>query len=81
MAKKLATDGEEIIAILHYPPFNSKREDSVFTSLIEEFGIKTVVYGHLHGAQCKADILVEKNGVKYYLTSCDKLGNKLIEIK
>lgn len=80
-AKALATKGEEIICILHYPPFNSKREESVFTKLIEEYEIKTVVYGHLHGAQCKADMLVERNGVKYYLTSCDKLGNKLIEIK
>ena len=80
-AQSLATNGEEIICIMHYPPFNSKREESVFTKLIEEFGIKKVVYGHLHGAQCKADILVERNGVKYYLTSCDKLGNKLIEIK
>ncbi len=81
MAKNLATNGEDIICILHYPPFNSKREGSVFTKLIEEYNIKTVVYGHLHGHQCKADTVVEKNGVKYYLTSCDKLGNKLIEIK
>lgn len=80
-AKALATNGEKIIAILHYPPFNSKREDSDFTRLIEEFGITTVVYGHLHGNQCKSDLIVNKNGVTYYLTSCDKLGNKLVEIK
>lgn len=79
-AKALATNGEKIIAILHYPPFNSKREDSDFTRLIEEFGITTVVYGHLHGNQCKSDLIVNKNGVTYYLTSCDKLGNKLVEI-
>ncbi len=79
-AKALATNGEKIIAILHYPPFNSKREDSDFTRLIEEFGITTVVYGHLHGNQCKSDLVVNKNGVTYYLTSCDKLGNKLVEI-
>ncbi len=81
MAKSLAKDGEEVICILHFPPFNSKREDSVFTTLIEEYGIKKVIYGHLHGPQCKSDIIVEKNGVKYYLTSCDKLGNKIIEIE
>ena len=81
MAKTLTDNSEDIICILHYPPFNSKREDSVFTKLIEEYDIKTVVYGHLHGPQCKADTVVEKNGVRYYLTSCDKLGNKLIEIK
>ena len=79
-AKALATNGEKIIATLHYPPFNSKREDSDFTRLIEEFGITTVVYGHLHGNQCKSDLIVNKNGVTYYLTSCDKLGNKLVEI-
>jgi len=79
-AKALATNGEKIIAILHYPPFNSRREDSDFTRLIEEFGITTVVYGHLHGNQCKSDLIVNKNGVTYYLTSCDKLGNKLVEI-
>ncbi len=79
-AVKLRENNEEIIAILHYPPFNSKREDSEFTKLIEEFGIKKVVYGHLHGPQCKSDLIVTKNDVTYYLTSCDKLDNKLAEI-
>ena len=80
-SKLKTTDNDEIIAILHYPPFNSKREDSVFTKIIEDAGIKKVIYGHLHGEQCKADLVVEKNGVTYYLTSCDKVGNKLVEIK
>lgn len=80
MAKKIATNNEEIIAVLHYPPFNSKREDSVFTELIEQYGIKKVVYGHLHGATSRADLIVEKNGVTYYLTSCDKLSNSLVQI-
>lgn len=79
-AKEIAQNDEKIIAVLHYPPFNSKREDSEFTRLIEEYNIDTVIYGHLHGTQCRSDLVVTKNGVTYYLTSCDKLGNKLVEI-
>ncbi len=73
-------DGDEIVCIMHYPPFNSKREDSPFTKLIESYGITKVVYGHLHGNSCKADPVVNKNGVTYYLTSCDKIDNKLVQI-
>ena len=79
-ASKNLQPGDEIVCIMHYPPFNSKREDSPFTRLIEDYGIKKVVYGHLHGSSCKADPVVIKNGVTYYLTSCDKIDNKLVQI-
>ena len=39
-----------------------------------------VVYGHLHGNKVKNERLIEKNGIKYYLTSCDQTDNKLTEI-
>ena len=80
-AQEKATNGEEIICIMHYPPFNSRREDSPFTKLIEQYGVKKVVYGHLHGTGGKSDLVVHKNGVTYYLTSCDKLSNQLVLIK
>ena len=79
-AKEKQTNGEEIICLLHFPPFNTRREDTDFTRLIEEYGVKKVVYGHLHGNFPKSSLLVEKNGVSYYLTSCDKLSNKLATI-
>ena len=37
--------------------------------------------GHLHGKNVRADKIVLKNGVKYYLTSCDQVDNKLTEIE
>ncbi len=80
-AKKQQQNNEEIICMLHYPPFNSRREASPFTELLEKYEVKTVVYGHLHGSSCKADPVVVKNGITYYLTSCDKVDNKLITIK
>ena len=48
--------------------------------LIEKYGVSKVVYGHLHGRYGRTEIKCEKNGVSYYMTSCDKLGNRLIEI-
>ena len=68
------------VAILHYPPFNSMRDDSPFTALCEKYGVSACVYGHLHGKQVRAEAVTEKRGVKYYLTSCDQVGFKVVEI-
>lgn len=80
-AKKMMQDGDKLIALIHYPPFNVKRENSLFTDLFEENKVDIVVYGHLHGKDVRSDKLVVKNGIKYYLTSCDQVDNKLTEIE
>ena len=77
---KIRKDGDKVIALVHYPPFNVKRESSIFTNIFEENKINAVVYGHLHGKSVRSDKLVVKNGIKYYLTSCDQVENKLQEI-
>ena len=41
--------------------------------------MKAVVFGHVHGA-FYYPLESEKNGVQYYLTSCDKLGFRLKKI-
>lgn len=79
-AKRLQTNNETIICMMHYPPFNSKLEDSDYTQLFEKYGISTVVYGHLHSYDKKQKLVVTKNGVTYYLTSCDLVNNQLIRI-
>lgn len=78
-AKKLQTDGEKIVCMLHYPPYTTKEEDNDVTKMLEEFGVDAVVYGHIH-AYLKQNLRLEKNGVKYFLTSCDLVGNKLVTI-
>ncbi len=80
-AEKLKQNGDKLLALIHYPPFNVKRENSAFTDIFENYKVDAVVYGHLHGKNVRADKLVEKNGVKYYLTSCDQVDNKLTEIQ
>ena len=80
-AEKLMKEGDKLIAMIHYPPFNVRRENSLFTDLFEKYGVSDVVYGHLHGKDCRTDLKIEKNGVRYILTSCDQVDNKLTLIK
>ncbi len=73
---------DSIIAIMHYPPTNDKWEDSGFTELFEEHGVKNVFYGHLHGEESfKIAVLGDRNGVNYQLVSADFLGFRLKEIE
>lgn len=80
-AKKLQTADEKIVFITHYPPFNKNIEPSEYTRLIEQYGVSFVVFGHLHGYVNPKMYFNDINGVKYYLTSCDALKNKLVEIR
>lgn len=81
-AEKLATgDPQEIkIGMMHFPPFDSRISSTPFTDLFAKYGVKKVVYGHLHGQKCRAELRSVKNDVEYYLTSCDITGNKLVFI-
>lgn len=79
-AQKLQTNQEKIICMLHYPPYTFKEEDNEVTTLLEKYGVYAVVYGHIH-AYCKQNLILNKNGIKYYLSSCDIVENKLIEIE
>ena len=66
-----------IIAALHYPPTNDKMQGSGFTDLLTEYGVKTCVYGHLHGKEAfKHGIKGVLNGVEYKLVSLDFLNGK-----
>jgi len=78
-AKKLQANGEKIICMLHYPPYTFREEDNEVTTLLEKYDVFKVVYGHIH-AYCKQSLVLEKNGVTYYMTSCDIVGNRIIEV-
>lgn len=78
-AQKMKTGDEKIICMVHYPPYTFKEEDNEVTLLMEKYSVYKVVYGHIH-AMCKQNLVLNKNGITYYLTSCDIVGNKLIDI-
>ncbi|MCI5885818.1 MAG: metallophosphoesterase [Clostridiales bacterium] len=71
---KMARDSgiEDIIGVLHYPPTNDKLQKSGFTELFEKYGVRNVVYGHLHGKDAYRNGLnANLNGVRYQLVSLD----------
>lgn len=70
----------KILCCLHFPPTNDKHQGSGFTDLCTEYGVETLVYGHLHGRDAyKNGIQDIYNGVDYKLVSLDYL--KCIPLK
>lgn len=72
-AKKMAA-GRPVAAMLHYPPLLAGEKDTAFTALLEEYGVCSVVYGHLHAQGILAGFTGEHRGVQYHLVSCDSIG-------
>ena len=67
--------GKRIIAATHFPPKPSADLDSGFMQLYKKYGVKTAVYGHLHGRQnFKLAFEGEYKGVDFRLISCDRVG-------
>ncbi len=73
-AKNLMQEGDKLIAMIHFPPFNMDKQENEFTKLFEEYSVDVVVFGHLHG-YTKCDKVSEVNSVTYYFTSCDHINN------
>ena len=79
-AKAKIQPGDKLVCMMHYPPYNSKYEESDFTKLLEEYGVNVCVFGHIHSYNKAQKLTHEMGGVKYYLTSCDLVKNKLVYI-
>jgi len=71
---------ENIIVLLHYPPFDDKGRETPITELLAAYKPRHVVFGHLHGESVKSAVEGEFNGISYHLTSCDYLNFKLKQI-
>ena len=77
---KLYQEGDKKIVMIHYPPFNAKMTPSDFTRLCEKYKVDFVVYGHLHGKNCRVQHELTQNGIKYLLTSCDQVNCELVSV-
>ena len=77
---KIRERDDVLISLIHFPPFNVKKEVSLFTQAFENAGADTVVYGHLHGNIGAYSEEVLLNGVRYVLTSCDLRGFQLVRV-
>ncbi|MFC4078251.1 metallophosphoesterase [Salinithrix halophila] len=72
---------KERIVMLHFPPATPKVPDSDFMEVMREYGVKTCLYGHLHGRSRRDVIEGEYGGVILQLVSCDYLDFKPVKVK
>ena len=78
--KRLYEDGDIIICMLHYPPFNSNKEFNEIIKLLKNYDVNTCVFGHIHSHIGKYKICENIYGINFYLTSCDLLKNSLVQL-
>ena len=67
--------GDIVIGMMHYPPFNTKWEDSPFTEIFNLNNINTMVYGHIHGKNSSYKKVIKKGELSCHICSCDLLDN------
>ena len=67
------------ICMMHFPPFLNKPEGA-FVELLQSYGVKRVIYGHLHGRGREGVFEGEAEGIFYQLVSCDHLDFKPLPI-
>ncbi|MBE7092199.1 MAG: serine/threonine protein phosphatase [Clostridiales bacterium] len=80
-AKKLMDESSTLITMLHYPPIINKTKATAFCDIMESYGVKYCVYGHLHGVDKKEAEIFTRNGITYILSSCDMIDFTLREIE
>lgn len=80
--ESISGEKPEMIVVMHFPPVSKAASFSGFQQLFEDYGIKHVIYGHIHGEDgFKNAIKGNYHGVKYDLVSCDHLNCKPILIE
>ena len=78
MAKE-RREGDVVIGMTHYPPFDLDQAPTPVTDLFTEYGVGTVVYGHLHGnVYAKKRVFIRNTN--YLLTSCDLVDFSLVKV-
>lgn len=71
---EIKQEGDYVIAMTHFPPFNAKFQPSILTDMFSSYNVDKVVYGHLHGkVYFKPRIFIGKT--EYIMTSCDLINN------
>ena len=78
----IAADAQEIIGVMHYSPTNDKKQLSGFTNIFEKYGVKEVVFGHLHGHDAERNKEpFNLNGVTYRLVSLDGIDADPVKLR
>ena len=73
-------EGRPIVVMMHYPPLTAAERETLFTELLEQRKVHTVLYGHLHGGGISLGFNGVHQGIRYRLVSCDSIGFCPVEI-
>lgn len=65
--------GGKPLVFLHYPPVFQQESCAEILSVLREFSITEVYYGHLHGQSCRYAEKGVRDGIAYHLISGDFL--------
>ena len=79
---KLSLDAakSQPIVFLHYPPIFCSGKSEEILSVLYDYNIKKVYYGHIHGKSCRYAIKGNIEGISYYFISSDYLNFNLLKI-
>lgn len=73
-ARALKADtNKEIIVFMHFPPFWSGKESESLIDILEEYGVRRVYFGHIHG-NYTIEPKISHRGIEMSLVSADYLG-------
>lgn len=65
---------KKTVVITHFMPANDGREKNEMIELFQQYGVSTVIYGHLHGAAARFRLPDRAWGIDFHLVSADFVG-------
>lgn len=74
-------EGDEIIVMLHYPPYSTDMEMSAMVDLLKKYKVSRCVFGHAHGNVCDRYFEGVLDGINYSLVSADHLRFNPTQLK
>lgn len=69
--ESLAYKPSKIIAMIHYPPFNSDLSPNEFVDIMKEYEVDICLYGHLHAEGHRYAIEGKIEGIEFHLVASD----------
>ena len=70
-----------IIVAIHFPISNSKGVFSGFLDIMQKYGVKLCVYGHLHGEARRQAVEGLIEGIEFKLVAADHIDFKPVKLK
>ncbi len=72
---------KEIFAAFHFPPVENSGISSGFLDILQNYGVKKCIFGHLHADAHRTAPQGEYDGIRLQLVACDYLNFSPICIK